>query len=118
MDTLTFLSRAGEVYSQTKVGNNIKFELLRDSLRPDPMFFQFVLFRESKTHKDVRKVFLEYAENIKMMEGQTMSIFQREERMDKKQREDKIDELCKQVENHNLMIMKQQRQGPQQVEHA
>ncbi len=117
-DTLNFLSRADEVYSQTKVGNNIKFELLRNSLKSDPMFFQFVLFRGSKTHKDVGKMFLEYAENIKMMEGKTMSIFQREEWMDKKEREDKIDELCKQDENHNSMMMKQPRRGPQQVEPA
>ncbi len=66
-DIPNFLSRTDKVYSQAEVGNNMNFELLRDSLKPETMFFQFVLFRRSKTYEDVRKVFLEYPENIKMM---------------------------------------------------
>ncbi len=38
-DISIFLSRAGKVYNQEKVGNNMKFELLVDSLKPDLMFF-------------------------------------------------------------------------------
>ncbi len=82
------------------------------------MFFQFVSFRGFKTSEDVRKVCLEYAENIKMMEGQATPIFRQEKRMDKKEREDKTDELCEQVAKLHLMMAQQPRQGPKQVELA
>ncbi len=37
-DIPSFLSRAGKAYNQVKEGNNVKFELLRDGLKSDPMF--------------------------------------------------------------------------------
>ncbi len=50
-DIPTFLSRDDKVYNQAKVGENVNFELLSDSLKSDQMFFQFVLFKGSKTTK-------------------------------------------------------------------
>ncbi len=117
-DIPNFLSRADKVYNRAKFGNNMKFELLQDSLKPGQMSFQFVLFRGSKTYEDVRKDCREYAENITMMEGQTTPIFQQARKMDKKEREDKINELCKKVENLQLMMTKQIKQRPKQVEPA
>ncbi len=43
-DIPTFLSRADKVYNQAKVEDNMKFELLRDSLKPGLMLFQLLLF--------------------------------------------------------------------------
>ncbi len=71
-----FLSRTVNVYNQAKVGENIKFELLRDSLKSEQMVFQFVLFRGSKNYEDIKKGCLEYAKNIKMMNGTAASKFQ------------------------------------------
>ncbi len=54
-DTTTFSSRADKVYYQAKVGENVKLELLRDALKSDKMFFQFILFRGSKNYEDIKK---------------------------------------------------------------
>ena len=56
--------------------------------------------------------------SFNMMQGQRTPIFNERKRMDKKVREEKIDELCKQVEGLHLMMTKQRRQGPKQVEPA
>ncbi len=75
-DIPTFLSRSDKVYNQAKVGDNVKFELLHDTLKSDQMFFQFVLFRGSKNYESIKKACVEYAENIKMMDGTAAQIFQ------------------------------------------
>ena len=80
------------------------------------MLFQLVLNKISKNYQGLKKEYLEYAENIKMLDGTTTSIFQEKKKFDKDQREAKIDELCKQVENHYLMIIQQPRQAPKQTE--
>ena len=54
--------------------------------------------------------------SFNMMQGQTTPIFNERKRMYEKVREEKIDELCKQVEDLHLMMTKQPRQGPKQVE--
>ena len=59
---------------------------------------------------------MEYAENIKMLDGTTTSIFQQTKKFDKDPKETTIDELCKQVENIYLMMMRQPRQAPKQTE--
>ncbi len=74
-DIPTFMSRADKIYNQAKVGENVKFELLQDALKSEQMFFQFVLFRGSKNYDEIKKAFLEYAENIKMMDGTATLIF-------------------------------------------
>ncbi len=79
------------------------------------MFFQFV-FKGSKNYEGIKKACLEYAENIKMLDGMTKSIFQQTKKFDKDPKETKDDELCKQVENFHLMMMKQPRQAPKQAE--
>ena len=66
-DIPTFLSRAEKVYNQAEVGENVKFELLRDALKSDQMFFQFLLHRRSKNYEGINKSCLKYTENIKMM---------------------------------------------------
>ncbi len=70
------------------------------------MFFRFVLFKESKDYEGVKKACLECAENIKMLDDSTTSIFQNTKKFDRKPKEGKIDELCKQVENLHLMMTK------------
>ena len=111
-DILSFLSRADKAYNQAKVVENVKFELLRDALKFDQMLFQFVLFLGSRNYPGIKKPCLEYAENIKMKIGTAAPIFQLTKKFDKDPKETKIDELCKQVENHHLMMMKQPRQAP------
>ncbi len=54
-DISNFLSRAEKVYNQAKVGENVKFELLRDALKSDQIFFQFVLFKGSKGYEGMKK---------------------------------------------------------------
>ncbi len=49
------------------------------------------------------------------MEGSTAPLFQQTKKFEKNRREDKIDELCKQVGNLHLMMMKQPRQDPKQA---
>ena len=115
-DIPTFLSRAEKVYNQAKVGQNVKFELLRSALKSDQMFFQFVLFRESKNNEGIKKACMEDAEKIKMMDGTAAPSFQQTKKLDKNPKEIKIDELCEQVENLHLMMMKQPRQAPKQAE--
>ena len=61
------------------------------------MFFQFVLFKGSKSYESIKRACLEYAENIEMMDGMTNSIFQKTKKLYKYQKDAKIDELCKQV---------------------
>ena len=80
------------------------------------MFFQFVLLKGSKNYEGIKKACLEYAENIKMLDGTTNSILQQTKKFDKDPKEATIDELCKQVENLHLMMMKQPRQAPKQAE--
>ncbi len=46
-----------------------------------------------------------------MVEGPTTLIFQQTTKVDQKRKDDKIDELCKQVENLYLMMKKQPKQG-------
>ena len=101
-----FLSRADKVYNQAKVGENVEFELLRDALKSDLMFFLFVLFRGYKNYQGINKKCLEYAENIKMTDGTAAPIFKQTKKFDKNPKETKIDELCKQVEHLHLMMMK------------
>ncbi len=79
----TFLSRAEKVYNQAKVRENVKLELLRDALKSDQMFFQFVQFEGSKGYQGIEKACLEYAENIKMLDGSTTSISQKTKKFDK-----------------------------------
>ena len=57
-DIPTFLSRADKVYNKAKVGENVKFELLRDAPKSDQMFFKFVSFRGSKNYKVINKTSL------------------------------------------------------------
>ncbi len=111
-DIPTFLPRADMVYNRAKVGLNVKVELLRDALKSDQMGFQFVLFKGSKDNEGIRKACLEYAETIKMLDVTTTSISQKTKKFDKDPKESKIDELCNQVENLHLMMMKQPRQAP------
>ena len=80
------------------------------------MFFQYVLFRGSKNYGGIKNTCLEYAENIKMMDGTAASIFQQTKKFDKDRKETKIDELCKQVENLRLMMMKEHIQAPKHAE--
>ena len=40
------------------MGENVKFQLLRDALKSGPTFFQFVLFRESKNYEGIKKACL------------------------------------------------------------
>ena len=47
-DIPKFLSRAEKVYNQVKIGDNVKFELFRDVLKPDQMFFQFVFSEDQR----------------------------------------------------------------------
>ncbi len=91
VDFPTFLSRADKVYTQAKVGENVKFELLRGSLKSDQMFFQFLLFRGSKKYEVVKNSCQEYAENIKMMDGSTTPLFQKTKKFYKDSKEDRID---------------------------
>ncbi len=92
-DIPNFLSRADKVYNQAKVGDNVKFELLRGALKSDQMFFQFVLFRGSKNYEGMKKTCLEYVENIRMTDGTAAPIFQQTKKFDKNPKETKIDEL-------------------------
>ncbi len=57
-DIPTFLSGAKKVNNQAKVGENVKFELLRNALKSDQMFFQFVLFKGSNDYKGIKKACL------------------------------------------------------------
>ncbi len=59
---------------------------------------------------------MEYAENIKILDGTKTSIFQLTKKFNKVPKEAKNDEMCKQVENIYLMIMKQLRQALKQLE--
>ncbi len=54
-DIPNFLSRADKVYNRSRVGENVKFELLRDALKSDQMFFQFLLFRGSNNYEGMKK---------------------------------------------------------------
>ena len=115
-DTPTFLSRADKVYNQAEVGENVKFELLRDALKSDQMFYQFLLFKGSRNYEGIKKACLEYAENIKMLDETTTLIFQQLKNSDKDPKEAKIDELRKQVENLLLMMVKQPMKDSKQEE--
>ncbi len=115
-DIPTFLSRADKAYNQGKVGHNFKLKLLRAALKSEQMFFQFVLFKGSKNYEAIKKACLEYAENIKMIDGSTTSTFQQAKKSDKDPKEATIDELCKQDENLHFVMMKQLRQAPKQAE--
>ena len=64
-DNPTFLSRADKVYNQAKVDENAKFALLRNDLKSNQMFFQFVLFTGSKDYEGIKNSCIEYAENFK-----------------------------------------------------
>ena len=109
-DIPKFLPRADKVYNQAKVGENVKFKLLRDVLKSDQMLFQFMLFRGSKNYKGIKKACLKYAKNIKVIDRTAAPIFPKIKKFDKDPKETKIGELCKQVENLHLMMMKQVRQ--------
>ncbi len=85
-------------------------------MKPDQMVFQFVLFRRSKTYEGIKKACLEYVENIKMMESSAIPIFQKVKKIEKDSKDNKIDELCKQIQNLNLMIMQQPRRALKQRE--
>ncbi len=113
---LNFLSRVDKVDNQAKVGENVRFELLRDALKSEQMFFQFLLFRGSKNYEGIKKACLEYAESIKLIDGTAASIFQPTKKFDNDPKEAKIDELYEQVDNLHLMMMKQPRQAPKQAE--
>ncbi len=75
-DISSFVSRADKVYNQAKVGENVKFQLLRDAFKSDQCFFRFELLRRSKNYESIRKARLEYTEKIKMMDGTAAPIFQ------------------------------------------
>ncbi len=51
-----------------------------------------------------------------MIQGSAAPLFKQMKKFEKDAKEEKIDKLCKQVENLNLMMMKQPRQAPKQVE--
>ncbi len=51
-----------------------------------------------------------------MLDGTTASIFQNTKKLDKDPKEAKIDEMCQQVEDLHLMMIKQPRQVPKQAE--
>ncbi len=87
-----------------------------DALRSDQMFFQFLLFRESKNYDGIKKSCLEYAKNIKMIESSVAPLFKQRKKLDREPKADKIDELCKQVANLPLMMIKQPRQAQKQEE--
>ncbi len=74
-DIPTFLSKADKVYNQAKVDKNVKFELLRDALKSEQMFFRFVLFSGSKNYEGIKRACLGYTENIKLTDGTAAPIF-------------------------------------------
>ncbi len=80
------------------------------------MLFQFVLFRGSKNYEGIKKASLEYAENIKMIDGTAATIFQQTKKFAKDPKEASIDELCKQVKNLHLLLMKQPMHASKQAE--
>ncbi len=51
-----------------------------------------------------------------MMESSVAQLFKRTTKLGRDPKEDKIDELCEQVENLHLMIMKQPRKAQKQAE--
>ena len=80
------------------------------------MFYQFVLFRGSKNYEGIKNACLEYAQNIKLMDGTAGTIFQQTKKFENDPKEAKIDKLCKQDRNIHLMMMKQPRKAPKQAE--
>ncbi len=80
------------------------------------MFFELVLLRGFKNCEDIKKACLEYTENIKMMNGAATSMCQQKNKSNKDQKEAKIDEICKQVGNLHLMMMKQHWEDSKQAE--
>ncbi len=50
-DIPSFLSKADKVYIQAKVGENVKFELLRDALKFDQIFSSFCCSKDPRTMK-------------------------------------------------------------------
>ncbi len=75
-----------------------------------------MLFKGSKDYEGIKKACMEHAENIKMLDSSTTSIFQKTKKSDRDLMEDKMGELCKQVGNLYLIMMKQPRQAQKQAE--
>ncbi len=73
------------------------------------------MIRGSNDYEDM-KASLKYSENVEMMDGTVTTIVLPPKMFDKDPKEATIDELCKQVENNYLMMMKQSRQAPKQLE--
>ena len=75
-----------------------------------------MLFKGSKNYKGMKKACLKYSENIKMQDDTSTSTFRQRNKFDKDPKGSNNDELCKQVENHHLMMMKRSWQTTKQAE--
>ena len=107
----TFLTRADKSYSQEKFSEQAKFGLLRDSLESDRTLLQFVLFRGEKSKNQIKQACVEYADNRKMMEGAVKNKERKgiRFRVQSNPKDYRIHDLCKQVENFHLMVIKKPR---------
>ena len=104
-DIKAFITKAEKAYNQAKFNDSAKFGLLREALNGDHMLLQFVLFRGAKDYISVKKACLEFAENKKMLDSP--SSVPTATNTDRK--DERIDELCKQIENLHLLMSKQNR---------
>ena len=60
-------------YSQAKFDGQAKFGFLRDGLKSDHMLLQSVFFRKAESYDEIKQARIEYADNLKMMEGPTIN---------------------------------------------
>ena len=74
-----------------------------------------MLFRGSENYEEIKVSFLKWAEKIKMMVCSAASLFKQATKTDKTPKEDKFVQLCKQVEDLQMIIMKQPRQSLKQA---
>ena len=91
------------------------FGFLRDSLKSEQMLLQFVLFRRAKIFNEIKQAYTEYSDNLKMMDGPGKSNEGKGLRftVQNEPKDSRIEDLCKQVENLNLMVTKQPRSARQ-----
>ena len=103
-DMKKFLEKADELDEMSGFKDDAKYGLLKKAVEGDKELLKFTVLRSAKTYAAVRKACIEYADNPNVFE-----IAEENKQETKKEKQDDIEELRRELANMKIMLTKQQR---------
>ena len=110
-----FLKDSDKLYELAGFSDEAKFGLIRKAIDGDKELLKFVVLRSAKTYEDVKDACTEYADNPAVFLGSKNGNPTKHkggsssEDSGKKQHEDKMEELCRQMEEVKLFMANQKK---------